>query len=225
MCGAGARTCKTAGSSPSYSSGLGHLESARPWQMLPTTRSILGTVWRTWASPMAITPWGRAERVAWASLSKALLSLAGLAWHLARAGGLLALRVMSFCPEKTPDLSGSGLSEAITDRCFQLHPVCPAGLRPARPMSLAAKPSGLGCPRWTGPGSLVPGGQLCCVLLQWLFLPSPFLARSGGRPGAWTVAWPARCCSRPGWSQTRRAGTGRLAAAIPLAGSPERGGL
>lgn len=57
--------------------------------------------------------------------------------------------------------------------------------------------------------------------------PSPFAcpARCPGRPGALPVAWPAHCCSLPGWSQTRRAGTQSLVVAILQAGTPGQGGL
>lgn len=87
-----------AGSFSSSSSGLAHLlESTRLWQMVPNARSILGTLWHTGASPKAGTPWGRAERAAWASLGKDLLGLTGLAWHLTQAGGPLVLAVMAVC--------------------------------------------------------------------------------------------------------------------------------
>ena len=57
--------------------------------------------------------------------------------------------------------------------------------------------------------------------------PSPVAcpARCPGRPGALPVAWPAHCCSLPGWSQTRRAGTQSLVVAILQAGTPGQGGL
>jgi len=57
--------------------------------------------------------------------------------------------------------------------------------------------------------------------------PSPFAcpARCPGRPGALPVAWPAHCCSLPGWSQTCRAGSQSLVAAILQARTPGQGGL
>lgn len=94
--------CETAGSSPSYSSGL-----VASWNLPGPGCPPPGVSWVPCGipgpPPRPLLPGAGLRESSTGLPRQGPPGSAGLAWHSARAGGLLVLRVMAFSPEKTPD--------------------------------------------------------------------------------------------------------------------------